>query len=322
MAALLSGTTRRDRLAGGHRACRAARHPWRGRLRCGRDQRSDPVPGESKAIAERLAVGIALLAGLLETDRESQRVGEMLSLATNLLDHEGLSPATHDLLAALARGLGCERVALGIRRGRRIRVVALSNSVRFNAHSDGIRDLRWAMEEALDQDAWIELPLPQDSTPVASERHRALLLGSGARSACTLPLAARGHPVGAITFEWENEGAVTSEIRSGVREIGLLAGPIIELLARAEAGVVERGRARFVRSLRESRSQRRCLSPPPGSTARTWIRTAARITCLFARCGAMGCTRRSSSRRAPATCSTSTATRCRGHRSRRRRTCG
>jgi len=76
-----------------------------------------PVPGESKAIAERLAVGIALLTGLLEADRESQRVGEMLSLATNLLDHAGLSPATHEWLAALARALGCERVALGMRRG-------------------------------------------------------------------------------------------------------------------------------------------------------------------------------------------------------------
>ncbi len=205
------------------------------------------MPGESKAIAERLTVGVALLMGLLDARDEFERTGEMLGLATTLLEHERLAPAAHELAAALAGRLGCERVAIGMRRARRMRIVALSNTVRFSTQSHGIRDLRAAMEEALDQDAWIELPSPEDAAPTVTESHRALLLGSGARTACTIPLAARGLPVGAITFEWQTEFGVDAELRARIRELGLLGGPILELLVRAEAGAFERGRAWLAR---------------------------------------------------------------------------
>ncbi len=211
----------------------------------------DAAPGESKLIAERLSVGVALLTGLLDSHEEFERRGEMLALATTLLDHERLAPASHELAAALARRLGCERVAIGTRSrswmGHRIQVVALSNTVRFGAPSDGIRDLRAAMQEALDQDTLVELPPPEGSAPVVTEGHEALLLGSGARTACTLPLAARDAPVGAITFEWQGERAIDAKTRTRIRELGSLAGPILELLARAQAGAFERGRAWLTR---------------------------------------------------------------------------
>jgi RND family efflux transporter MFP subunit len=207
--------------------------------------------GESKAIAERLSVGVALLTELLDSHDEFERVGEMLGIATTLLDHERLAPASHELAAALARHLGCERVAIGMHSssfiGRRIRIVALSNSVRFSAQSDGLRDLRAAMQEALDQDAMIFVPSPKDSTAVVTESHQALLRGSGAGTVCTLPLSARGHPIGAVTLEWATGSAVGQSVRTRIGELGLLGGPILELLARAEAGPLERGRAWLTR---------------------------------------------------------------------------
>ena len=74
------------------------------------------MPGEAKVIAERLSVGVALLMGLLGSHEEFERIGETLGLATTLLDHERLAPASHELAASLARKLGCERVAIGTRR--------------------------------------------------------------------------------------------------------------------------------------------------------------------------------------------------------------
>ncbi len=205
------------------------------------------LPGESKAIADRMAVGVRLLTGLLDSHEEFERVGEMLGLATTLLDHERLAPATHELAAGLARRLGCERVSIGRRRGQRIHIVALSNAVRFSRQSEGVRDLRAAMQEALDQDALIELPCPDDTALVVAKSHEALMLGSGARSVCTIPLAARGEPVGAATFEWQAAGAVAATLRTQLRELALLGGPILELLARADAGALERGRASLAR---------------------------------------------------------------------------
>ena len=205
------------------------------------------LPGESKAIAERLALGIRLLMRLLDSHDQFARVGEMLGIATTLLDHRGLAPATHELAVALAQKFSCERVAIGMRRGRKLEIVALSNSVGWKSQGDGLIELRSAMEECLEQDAWIEFPSPtQDSTSVVSDRHRALLLGTGGKTACTLPLAVRGSPIGAITFEWQSESAPDENLRARIRELGQLGGPMLDLLARADAGVAERGRAWFV----------------------------------------------------------------------------
>lgn len=200
------------------------------------------MPGESKAIAERLMIGIALLTALLDSRDEFERVDEMLGMSTTLLDHEHLSPASHEFAGTLAQRLGCERVAIGVRRANRTEVVALSNAIRLSASGHGTREISAAMQEAIDQDTCVEVPIPADDAPVVNESHRALLLRSGAQSVCTIPLSARGQPIGAITFEWNTSLAIDAKQRRRIRDLGILAGPMLDLLARAEAGVLERVR--------------------------------------------------------------------------------
>ena len=198
------------------------------------------VAGEAKTIAERLAVGVQLLEKLLDSHDEFSRVRDMLGVCTALLEHERLAPASHELATALAHQLGCERVALGVRRGSRVRVVALSNAIRFSPRSEGLRELRAAMGEAIDQDATLILPERDDDAALATESHEALLAGSGAGAACTLPLAAQGRAVGAVTFEWPAAERPDDETLARVGILAGLAGPILKLLARADAGPLER----------------------------------------------------------------------------------
>lgn len=202
---------------------------------------------EIKAVVELLGRGVRELELLIDTEGDRDRLAGLLSLAGTLLDHDRLGQASHALAAELAERMKCERVAVGLCRGGRMRVLALSNSLRFSDESDAVRDLCGAMEEAAEQDAAIALPAPPETPPQVTGAHEILLRSSGAGAACTVPLAARGDAVGALTCEWREANALDATMQSRVRDAAVLCGPILELMGRAEAGPLERAKAWLAR---------------------------------------------------------------------------
>ena len=200
-----------------------------------------------KAVAELLGRAVRGLELLIDAEEGRDRLAELISLSGSLFDHEQLAEAAHALAIELAQRVKCERVAVGLHRGGRIRVLALSTSLRFADESDAVRDLRCAMEEATQQDAVIELPSPSDAPPHAVGAHEILLRSSGARAGCTVPLASRGRAVGALTCEWSEANALDAALRSRVRDAAKLSGPILELMGRAEASPLERARTWLAR---------------------------------------------------------------------------
>ncbi len=136
---------------------------------------------------------------------------------------------------------------MGLHRGRRLRVVALSSSLRFAHESDAVRDLRAAMEEAVDQDAAVELPEAPGAAPLVRRAHEELARGTGAGALRTLPLADAGRAVGALTFEWGDAAQLDALRRERVDEAAALCGPILALMARADAGPLARAQTLVVR---------------------------------------------------------------------------
>jgi RND family efflux transporter MFP subunit len=202
---------------------------------------------ESKRIGEGLELGLPLLLQLLAFRAERDRVASMATVSTRLLDHERMRPGAHAFAVELAQRLGCERVAVGWLQGRRLRVASLSNAVRFSEESDAIRELREAMQESIDQDARIEVSDGVSAAGVEATAHEDLLQNSGARSVCTIPLAAHGRAVGAVTLEWKLPGALDAGAHVQLEELATLSGPILELLSRAEAGPLARIRSIWTR---------------------------------------------------------------------------
>jgi len=198
------------------------------------------APGDLKSLTDVLGWGVRSLELQLAAEGDRDRWAELISLSGDVLDHGTLAESAHAFSADLARGLGCERVAVGVLRFGRMRVKALSTSLRFADQSDAVRDLRLAMEEASEQDSRIELPAPDAAPPQGRLAHESLLRGSGAATVCTLPLASRGARVGALTFEWSDVDALDDDVRGRITSAGALFGPLLELMARAEAGSVER----------------------------------------------------------------------------------
>ncbi|MBW6493252.1 MAG: HlyD family efflux transporter periplasmic adaptor subunit [Burkholderiaceae bacterium] len=146
------------------------------------------------------------------------------------------------LLAAaneLVARLGCERVAIGLKRGDGVLVEAISHTATFDSRSDLVRRIGDAMEEVLDLDvAIVHPPLGEDA--IANLAHAAL---SSARSdACLLsvPLVDDGDMVGVITFERVRERPFDSSELGLCKTVGMLLGPIVELKRYQERGLWQR----------------------------------------------------------------------------------
>lgn len=196
---------------------------------------------ETKALVDLLRWCARGLEMLIDTHGSRARLAARLSIADRLLDHEGLDAASHALAAELASRLGCENVAVGLQRRGRLRVAALSSSLRFNEESDAVRNLPPAMQEAIDQDAVIELPESGGGHVVRAHQRR--LDAASASAIRTLPLASRGECVGALLCEWTDARGNDPARRGGMDDAAVLCGPILALMARADAGPLERGRS-------------------------------------------------------------------------------
>lgn len=134
------------------------------------------------------------------------------------------------LVTALPRLTGFDRAALGMLRGDRVRLDALSGAATFQRRADMVRDIEAAMEEALAQDDAITFPQTEGSTRIdAAHRHLAARLGSGAL--LTVPLPVRGRAVGALLLEKarEDEAPVMLD-RDAVEQARLAAAAVAPVL--------------------------------------------------------------------------------------------
>ena len=168
---------------------------------------------------------------------ERQRLKLALDLVATLLEQPRFAESATAFVTQLATQLGCDRVALGTLEGRRIKLCAVSHSAQFDSRANLLRAVEGAMEEALDQEASVVYPPPQDLHPVVARAHEQLLHESAAGSAATFPLMRAGRLVGALTLEraaGHRFDAATLDVCAAVASI---AGPLIELTRAGDVGL-------------------------------------------------------------------------------------
>jgi RND family efflux transporter MFP subunit len=171
-----------------------------------------------------------------------------LEMVAVLMEHPGLDQACTALTTELATRLGCDRAALGILKGRRVKLCAISHSSQFERRANLPRAVSEAMEEAIDQGEIVVHPPARQDRPVVSHAHQALLRESEAGSVATLPLASDGRVMGALTLELpagRRFDVPTLEICEAVASV---AGPIVELKRRSEESLPQRA----AQAMRES----------------------------------------------------------------------
>jgi RND family efflux transporter MFP subunit len=178
------------------------------------------------------------------TEAERLRLKLALDCFSTLLEQPSFKESTTAFTTELAVRLGCDRVTLGMLKGRRIAVSAVSHSPQFERRANLMRAIERAMEEAVDQEEAVVYPSERDGRPVVARAHEALLAESEAGSAATFPLMHGERVVGALTFEraaGHRFDVPTLEVCDAVASV---AGPIIELKQESEASLpVHAGRS-------------------------------------------------------------------------------
>lgn len=158
----------------------------------------------------------------------------VLGVLATTLDEVRLEPAATAMVTELAVALQCDRVAFGMRVGRKTRIRALSHSAEFNQKSSLIRDLAAAMDEAIDQQATIVLPEPETGSILANHAHRQFAEQHGAGALCSVALSNAGRMIGALTLERSANQPFDTDELALCHHAGILLGPVLEAKRRED----------------------------------------------------------------------------------------
>ena len=169
---------------------------------------------------------------------------EIFSAAAACLDQQTFRGSATTLVTRLAARFGCQRVSLGLRKGRRILVQVLSHSARFQHESNLIQAISAAMDEAVDQDRTVLYPPPDARAPVINQAHAELAKQLGHGNVCSIPITAQGEILGALTLERDSGQPLTEADVLEIEQLVALVAPGLWLQHRDEQALpVKAGRS-------------------------------------------------------------------------------
>ena len=165
-----------------------------------------PDPAATQRALDHLqwTAGLLGVCGLAQQARKSQQSLGRLSTALETLaaanEPKRFKAAAMALCNELAARWGCDRVGLGLLRGRYVRLAALSHTEKFNRKMAVLRELEAVMEECLDQDVEVLHPSGPEATCVAREAAR-FAARHGPENLLCLPLRSEGDVAGVLSLE-------------------------------------------------------------------------------------------------------------------------
>ena len=167
-----------------------------------------------------------------------------LEITASALQAGRLRDAARAVVTELAVRLAADRTSIGRLRRRHVRVIATSHAVAVGKRASNTGELAAAMEEAIDHQASLAYPPPDDAPLTALRAHRTLAGRGEGRCVLSVPLLRPGgdatDPFGAITLEWQADHALQQDAVDLVEAVAALAGPALDRMAQAErwAGAV------------------------------------------------------------------------------------
>ena len=157
-----------------------------------------------------------------------------LDVVATLIGQPGLKAGASAFTTELAARMGCDRVALGVLKGRTVKLTAVSHSAQFDHRANLLRAIEAAMEECIDQGETVTFPPERDNLPVVSHAHETLVRESGAGSAVTFPLVSEGETIGALSLERPAGFRFDVPTLEMCEALAAVAGPVVELKRQSE----------------------------------------------------------------------------------------
>ncbi len=211
---------------------------------------------EIQGIMRQLHWGVAWLEVMLRR-AEAKKAGEInerlrmaLDLLVSVVEQERFQQAAMALVTQLAMKLGCDRVSIGFASGGHMRVKALSHSAEFGKQMNLVRAIEAAMDEAVDQQATIIFPLPENAPLLVTRAHAALSRQHGSGVICTIPIRSDGHFIAGLTLERPEEQVFDAETIELCETVAALAGPILNTKRREERWLITKAAESLQRQLK------------------------------------------------------------------------
>ncbi|KPJ56090.1 MAG: hypothetical protein AMS16_03020 [Planctomycetes bacterium DG_58] len=142
--------------------------------------------------------GARVEAGRRSSDLERLRIAMQTLAAVN--EHARFKGAAMALCNEIASRWRCDRVGLGILKGRYVQLKALSHTEKFSRKMALVQDIEAAMEECLDQDVEVLHPSAAGATYV-SRAAQELSTRHGPTALVSLPLRRKGEAAAVLAAE-------------------------------------------------------------------------------------------------------------------------
>lgn len=163
-----------------------------------------------------------------------ERIQAALDLVATSVGHERFYASAMALATALATSLSCDRVSLGFVKRGHARVTAVSHSAEFKAHTNVMRGVAEAMDEAIDQRETIVYPPSAEGAAVVIQAHTAFAKEHGSGALLCVPLEAGGKGIGALLLERPAERPFDQKSVDLCRSVASLVGPVLDLHRRED----------------------------------------------------------------------------------------
>ena len=189
--------------------------------------RSEP---QQHAVLQLLQWGGLWMESLAKwkSSAREQDSADSIELIAALLSHRASKAAALELANRLAERFSCERVSVGLRQGVLIRLTAISHLARFDPHSQLVRRIEAAMEEALDQSASLIFPGIPLLGSMVTRATAELSAEHGQGSIMTLLLPGQNGCIGAVTLERSVDDPFEDRTLDWCESFARAVGPALE----------------------------------------------------------------------------------------------
>jgi biotin carboxyl carrier protein len=164
------------------------------------------------------------VAGLSES-----KALNILQMMAAVLGKENFSEAITEVATELATAFECDRVSIGLTKGRFNEVLAVSHSADIQPTQSLLQLLAAAMDESVDQCEAVQYPPMQDNVHQIILSHAELANRHNVQQLLTIPMMREQTIIGAITFERRDLQPFTAEQIDLLGNLSATLGPVLEL---------------------------------------------------------------------------------------------
>jgi RND family efflux transporter MFP subunit len=185
-----------------------------------------------------------------KSEQASARLQSVLDLSASAVEYEEFHAAAMAFVTRLADKLSCDRVSIGFVSRGHSRVTSMSHSSQFGKQTNLVRDIGRAMDEAIDQQAVIVYPIPDDAVPTAVRAHESLERQHGSGAICTVPIEIEEKYQAALTLERPGDRPFAAEEVDLLQTTAALAGPTLFLKRVEERWLIRKAFDSLLRQLK------------------------------------------------------------------------